>query len=105
MIKALDKCYKNKEWVAITGWQPHWKFGAYELKFLNDPLEVLGKEEYTGTLVRKGLDSENPELYSLFNEFKLDVASLNSAISKVHSGMSHVKAAKELLDSMEKGIK
>ncbi len=102
MLKALDKCYKNRQWIAITGWQPHWKFGAYELKFLNDPKEILGKEEYTGTLVRKGLDSENPELYSLFKEFTLDVAALNSAISKVHSGMSHEKAAKELLDSMER---
>jgi methyl-accepting chemotaxis protein len=102
MIAALDRCYKNKQWIAITGWQPHWKFGAYELKFLKDPMEVLGKEEYTGTLVRKNLKLEEPELYSLFKEFKLDVNALNIAVSKVHSGMSHENAAKELLDSMEK---
>lgn len=105
MLKALDKCYKNKQWIAVTGWQPHWKFGAYELKFLKDPLEVLGKEEYTGTLLRKGLKSENPELYSLFKEFKMDVDALNTAVSKVHSGMSHEKAAKELLGLMEKNQK
>ena len=83
----------------------HWKFGAYELKFLKDPLEILGKEEYTGTLVRKNLKLENPELYSLFKEFKLDVEELNTAVSKVHSGMSHEDAAKELLASMEKNQK
>jgi len=101
MLSALDKCYKNKQWIAITGWQPHWKFGAYELKFLKDPLEVLGKEEYTGTLIRKGLKVENPELYSLIMEFRLDVAALNTAVSKVRNGMSHENAAMELLDSME----
>lgn len=100
MLKALDTGYKNRQWIAITGWQPHWKFGAYELKFLDDPQEVLGKEEYTGTLVRKGLAEDSPELYSLFKSFKLDVAALNTAISKVHSGMDHEKAAKELLDSI-----
>ncbi|KUO76513.1 MAG: hypothetical protein APF77_04540 [Clostridia bacterium BRH_c25] len=102
MVEALDKCYKSKQWIAITGWQPHWKFGAYELKFLEDPLEVLGKEEYTGTLVRKSLVTDNPGLYSLFKEFKLDVAALNTAVSKVRNGMSHENAARELLDSMEK---
>ncbi len=102
MLAALDKCYKNKQWIAITGWQPHWKFGAYDLKFLEDPREVMGKEEYTGTLVRKGLAAEDPELYSLFRGYKLEVELLNAALSKVRNGMSHEKAAVELLDSMSK---
>lgn len=105
MLEALDKCYRNKQWVAITGWQPHWKFGAYDLKFLEDPMEVLGKEEYTATLTRKGLKDGNPELYFLFKEFRLDVAMLNTAVSKVRSGMSHENAAKELLNSMEQNQK
>lgn len=102
MLAALDKCFRNNQWIAITGWQPHWKFGAYDLKFLKDPLEVMGKEEYTGTLIRKGLQSENPQLYSLFKSFKLEVSALNTAISKVRGGMSHQAAALELVDQMEK---
>lgn len=102
MLAALDKCYKSKQWIAITGWQPHWKFGAYELKFLEDPREIMGKEEYTGTLVRKGLAAEDPKLYSLFRGYKLEVEMLNAALSKVRNGMSHEKAAVELLDSMSK---
>lgn len=105
MLAVLDKCYKNKQWIAITGWQPHWKFGAYELKFLEDPKEIMGKEEYTGTLIRKGLEAEDPELYSILKNYKLEVAVLNTALSKVRNGMSHEQAAKELLDSMEKDQK
>jgi methyl-accepting chemotaxis protein len=99
MLEALDRCYKNKQWLAITGWQPHWKFGAYDLKFLSDPKGIFGKEEYTGTLIRKELKNEDPELYSLLKGFRLDINALNIAISKVHSGMTHEAAAKELLDS------
>ena len=62
----------------------------------------MGKEEYTGTLIRKGLAAENPDLYSLLKGYKLEVSDLNNAISKVRNGMSHERAAKELLDSMEK---
>lgn len=105
MLAALDKCFRGRQWIAITGWQPHWKFGAYELKFLKDPLEVMGKEEYTGTLIRKGLRTENPQLYSLFKDFRLDVSALNTAISKVRSGMSHQMAARELAALMEKNQK
>lgn len=100
MINALEKAYSNKEWVAITGWQPHWKFGAYELKFLDDPKGILGQEEYTATLVRKGLKEENKELYSLFKDFKLDINMLNKAVCKVHDGMPAKQAAIEIVDNM-----
>jgi len=102
MLAALDKCFRNKQWIAITGWQPHWKFGAYDLKFLKDPLAVMGKEEYTGTLIRKDLQTDDSQLYSLFKGFKLEVSALNTAISKVRGGMSHKAAARELADLMEK---
>ncbi len=105
MLEVLDKCYKDKKWVAITGWQPHWKFGAYDLKFLKDPMEVLGKEEYTATLVRKDLKADNPSLYSLFEEFKLDIDALNTAVSKVRNGMSYRDAATELLNQMDNNQK
>jgi ABC-type proline/glycine betaine transport system substrate-binding protein len=75
-------------------------FGSYELKFLKDPKETMGPEEYTATIVRKGLKEEYPELYLLFKEFRLDIGALNLAISKVHSGMTREKAANELVDSM-----
>jgi len=98
MLRMLEQKYNNKEWVAITGWQPYWIFGKYDLKILKDPSQTQREEEYTATLVRKGLKQENPELYKLFTEFKLDVQDLNEAIFKVHNGMRPEKAAQELLD-------
>nr|WP_052361584.1 glycine betaine ABC transporter substrate-binding protein [Geomicrobium sp. JCM 19038] len=34
MVAALDTAYQNEDPIIITAWQPHWKFNAYELKFL-----------------------------------------------------------------------
>ncbi len=97
MLEKLDEHYKQGKWIAITGWQPHWKFGTYKLKFLDDPQKVIGEAEYTATLVRKDLKAEYPELYKAFTEFKLDIKSMNHAINKVHNGMSHQQAALELI--------
>lgn len=100
MLHALGKRYKEKQWVAIAGWQPYWIFGEYSLKILADPKKTMREEEYTGTLVRKGLSGDNPELYALIKNFKIKVQDLNVAIGKVRRGMSHRQAAIELLDSM-----
>ena len=100
MLQALDKAIKNKEWVVVTGWQPHYKFGVYDLKFLTDPKEIFGKEEYCTTLVRKGLREENAELYQVFKNFELDMNLVNKALSEIHKGTSVKDAALKCVDSV-----
>ncbi len=34
MTAALKDAIKNKEWIAVTGWTPHWKFARWQLKYL-----------------------------------------------------------------------
>ena len=42
MLSTLDKAIRNEEPVIVTGWTPHWKFSAYDLKILEDPKGILG---------------------------------------------------------------
>ncbi|WP_156782405.1 glycine betaine ABC transporter substrate-binding protein [Geosporobacter ferrireducens] len=93
MLQALDKAIKNQEWIIITGWQPHYKFGVYDLKFLTDPKEIFGKEEYCTTLVRKGLKEEHTELYQVLKDFELDMDIVNKALSEIHKGINIKDAA------------
>ena len=34
MTAALQDAIKNKEWIIVTGWSPHWMFGRWDLKYL-----------------------------------------------------------------------
>jgi glycine betaine/proline transport system substrate-binding protein len=70
MTAALADAIKNKEWVVITGWAPHWMFGRWDLKFLDDPKGVYGASEDIHTMVRKGLEKDNPEVYRFLDNFK-----------------------------------
>ncbi|WP_028573702.1 glycine betaine ABC transporter substrate-binding protein [Desulfonatronovibrio hydrogenovorans] len=69
MAAALQDAIQNEEWVAVTGWSPHWKFGRWSLKYLDDPKGVYGEEEHIATIVRQGLSDDMPEVYSFLDNF------------------------------------
>ncbi len=72
MTAALDTAIKNKAWVVVTAWSPHWMFGKWDLKYLKDPKGVLGGEEKIEAIVRKGLKEDMPEVHAFFSNFKWD---------------------------------
>jgi glycine betaine/proline transport system substrate-binding protein len=69
MTAALADAYRNKDWIAVTGWTPHWKFGRWDLKYLEDPKGIYGEEEWISTIVREGLEDDMPEVYKLLDNF------------------------------------
>lgn len=69
MTTILGNAVKNKEWVVITGWTPHWKFAQWDLKYLQDPKNIYGDKENISTIVRKGLKKDMPEVYKFLDNF------------------------------------
>ncbi len=69
MTAVLKNRIGNKEWVAVTGWTPHWKFAKWDLKYLKDPKKVYGGAEYISTIVRKNLKQDKPEVYKFLDAF------------------------------------
>ena len=69
MTAVLQDKIRNKEWVVVTGWSPHWKFAKWDLKYLKDPKAVYGGSEQIHTIVRKGLKADMPEVYHVLDNF------------------------------------
>lgn len=69
MTAALGNAIKRKEWVVVTAWSPHWMFGKWDLKYLEDPKGVLGAEEHIDTIVRGDLKKDMPEVYAFLDRF------------------------------------
>ncbi|TVQ97349.1 MAG: glycine betaine ABC transporter substrate-binding protein [Desulfovibrionales bacterium] len=69
MTAALGNAVDRNEWVVVTGWSPHWKFGVWDLKYLDDPKGIMGDEERIHTIVRQGLKDDMPEVYNFLNNF------------------------------------
>lgn len=80
MLGTLDQAIRNEEPVIVTGWTPHWKFSAYDLKVLEDPKGILGGAENIQTLARKGLEQDLPDVYTVMDRFYWEPADMEQVM-------------------------
>lgn len=99
MMAALDKAYKKKEWIAITGWSPHWMFAQYDLKYLADPEKEFGEAEELHTLANKDFSNKQAEVAAMLKKFKMTDAQIGSLEGLINDGMEPAEAAKKWIDS------
>ncbi len=95
MTATLKQAIDNNEWVAVTGWAPHWKFARWDLKFLEDPQGVYGEAETINTIVRLGLKEDLPEVYEVCDNFRWDDADIGSAMGLAEDLGDDVLAARQ----------
>ncbi len=70
MAAALRDAVRAEDWIVVTGWSPHWKFGRWDLKYLEDSKKVYGEEEYIGKIGRQGLEEDAPDAYNFLKNFE-----------------------------------
>jgi glycine betaine/proline transport system substrate-binding protein len=63
--------------IVVTGWQPHWMFGRWSLRFLDDPKKVYGGTGTIHTMVRPGLEVDDPGVYGVLDRFHWDPDAMN----------------------------
>jgi glycine betaine/proline transport system substrate-binding protein len=80
MTAALERATRRNEWIVVTGWSPHWMFGAYELRYLEDPKEVLGSFERVVALARTGFYQEDIDAASFISRIQIPIDDLQSAM-------------------------
>jgi len=69
MTAELSNAIRKQRWIVVTGWIPHWMFGRWNLKFLEDPKKVYGSNENISTIARKGLQKDMPVVYRFLDKF------------------------------------
>jgi len=106
MTAALGNAIKNNEWVVVAGWSPHWKFGRWDLKYLEDPKGVFGGEETINTIVRKGLKEDMPEAYHILDNFNWPASELQKVMAwNQEKGADLLANAKRYLDENPDRVK
>lgn len=93
MLTELTKAIKEKRWIAVTGWAPHWKFGRYDLKFLEDPKGVYGATEHLETYARKGFKENDAFAATYFANFHLTDTQMGKLLAQMKDGSDNKDAA------------
>lgn len=101
MTGALKHAIENGEEIIVTGWSPHWKFNAFDLKYLDDPQGIYGTEEYIGTFARKGFKEDNPRAHSVLKNFYWTPEDIESVMFDIMEGMDPKEAAKKWIKNNE----
>jgi glycine betaine/proline transport system substrate-binding protein len=85
MTAALSKAYDEEEWIVVTGWRPHWMFGRWDLKFLEqDEDKVVWKEGNIHIMGRLGLEEDKPELAQFLRNYYFTDAQLSDLMLKMN---------------------
>ena len=68
MMAGLDRAITRGDWVAITGWDPHWKWAVYDLKYLEDPEGLYGETQGVNAVVTPEFAETAPDDVMAFLE-------------------------------------
>ncbi|MBN6205492.1 glycine/betaine ABC transporter [Ralstonia pickettii] len=82
MLTELQGALANEEPIVVTLWQPHWMFSEHDLNFLKDPQGTLGESENIHTMVRHGLEDDQPSAYQFLDNFYWEVDDMNEVMAK-----------------------
>lgn len=99
MTAELGRAIDAGEWVAVTGWKPHWKWSKWDLKFLEDPDLVMGEGEYIKSMGRPGIKEELPEVAAFLENYRINTEQLASVMLKIQNGMEPEDAATEFVEN------
>lgn len=98
MATALGEAIAKEEPIVVTGWSPHWKFSDYDLKYLDDPKGVFGDAETINTMVREGLEDDQPEAFEVLDNFNWTTDDIEAVMLDINNGKSPEEAAQAWVD-------
>ena len=68
MLSEVESRISEGQWVAWTGWEPHWMNNKYDMCLLEDPEEAWGGKSHVETLLNTDFAQDNPELNQFFSQ-------------------------------------
>lgn len=72
MLSEVESRVDEGEWVAFTGWEPHWMNNKFDMCLLEDPEEAWGGTSHVETLLNAEFAEGNPELDKFFGQMIVD---------------------------------
>lgn len=86
MLATLEKAIKNEDPVVVTLWEPHWAYGAWDLKNLEDPEGALGEPDQIKAIGSQQFVEDFPQVADWMRNFSLSIEPLASLEVAINEG-------------------
>jgi glycine betaine/proline transport system substrate-binding protein len=118
MLLQVKAYAKQKKWIVFLGWAPHYMNEMLDMKYLDgSTADTFGENNGTATVftnIRKGFDTENPNVATFLKNFKFPIYLINQIMTEMHKdtdkkveevSLAWVKKHPELYKSWLKDVK
>lgn len=97
MLSEVQALAKNDKWIVFLGWAPHSMNERIDMTYLTGSTDAtFGGDNGTATVwtnIRKGLETDNPNVARLFKNMAFPVSMMNQIMTAVHND-KHLKLDK-----------
>ncbi|MND42773.1 Glycine betaine-binding protein OpuAC precursor [compost metagenome] len=98
MLTTVDRAMRGEKWFVATSWSPHWMFGKYKLRYIDDPKKSLGEAEHVDILASKDFKTENPKAAEFLSRMKVPLDDLEAAMFNAQETSYDEAVAKYIQD-------
>lgn len=98
MLTTVDRAVRSEDWFVATSWSPHWMFGKYDIRYIEDPKTSLGEAEHVDVLARKGFKEDNPEVAGFLSRMQLPIDDLQAGMFNAQETSYEEAVAKYIED-------
>jgi glycine betaine/proline transport system substrate-binding protein len=96
MMAELDAAYQEEEYIVVLGWQPHSKFGYYDLVVLEQDQEQIWDIDDIYLIGRQDLRDDKPELAAFLENMRFTTEEIGDLMVHIaESNLSTLEAARE----------
>jgi glycine betaine/proline transport system substrate-binding protein len=104
MLSELETAYSQEEPFVFLAWSPHWMNADYDFRYLEDPKDTMGELDQRNelhSLLREGLEEDDPVAYALINAMRLDEEQIETLELSINAAGEPEKGAREWLEKEE----
>ena len=93
MLTALEEAIRDEEPIVVTLWHPHWAYGEWDLKDLEDPENALGDPDEIRMVARDGFSADNPQVAEWLGNFEFPLDELSELQVMINEMDDELEAA------------
>ncbi|MFO7868115.1 MAG: glycine betaine ABC transporter substrate-binding protein [Bacteroidales bacterium] len=101
MTTRLEEAIKRRENIVVTGWEPHWIFAKFNVRFLEDEHKIFGENEQIYTIAHTGFSETHPTATRFFERMQLSEKQLNQLVYEIRLHNDPEEGARAWIDKNE----